>query len=280
MKIFSPSTQAKFGANYPEIPHKLDHGLEGHPLLELDALADLAKRLSPEFIECNLGNQPIGVSDVPEQLRDRVVETILEIGTAGCWVCLRNVEQQPEYAGLLEDLLEDMRPQIERKTGPMMNLQGFIFVTSPGGVVPYHFDPEHNILLQLRGSKVMTIFAPGRSAFAPDEAHEALCAGGRPELAWRDEMAPQGEAFRIGPGEALYVPVKAPPYVTNGADVSLSVSVTWRSEWSYAEADARAFNAVLRGIGIKPAPPGRWPRGNRLKAYGWRALRKVRQLAG
>ncbi len=279
MKIFPPATQAKFAAHYPEVPHTLEHGLASHPLLELDALADLAKRLPAEFIECNLGAQPIGVDRVPEQLRERVVDTILDIGTAGCWVCLRNAEQQPEYAELLANLLEEMRPQIERKTGPMINLQSFIFVTSPGGVTPYHFDPEHNILLQLRGSKVMTVFAAGDPAFATDEVHEAYHTGGRPELPWRDEMAQQAMPFALGPGEAVYVPVMAPHYVTNGADVSVSISITWRSPWSYAEADARLFNAMLRRIGIKPSAPGRWPRHNRLKAYSWRTLRKLRRLA-
>ena len=168
MKVFPSSAQATFAANYPEVPHRLEHRLQAHPLLELDALADLARRLPAEFIECNLGNQPIGVDRVPDQLRERAVETIMDIGRAGCWVGLRNVEQQPEYAKLLADLLEDVRPQIERKTGPMMNLQSFIFVTSPGGVTPYHFDPEHNILLQLRGSKVMTVFAAGEPACAAD----------------------------------------------------------------------------------------------------------------
>ena len=280
MKVFPPSTHATFAANYPEVPHKLEHGLQSHPLLELDALASLAKRLPPEFIECNLGAQPIGVDRVPDQLRERVVETILEIGTAGCWVGLRNVEQQPEYAALLANLLEEMRPQIERKTGPMMNLQSFIFVTSPGGIAPFHFDPEHNILLQLRGSKVMTVFAPGDPAFAPDEFHEAYHAGGRPELPWRDEMAPQGMPFALGPGEAVYVPVMAPHFVKNGAEVSVSISITWRSAWSYAEADARGFNRMLRRVGIVPSAPGRWPRKNLVKAYGWRTLRKLRQLAG
>jgi hypothetical protein len=280
MTIFPPSTQSKFAANYPEVPHKLDHGLSSHKLLELEALADLARRLPETSIECNLGDQPIGVDRVPDQLRDRAAETIQQIGTAGCWVCLRNVEQQPEYAELLRTLLEEMRPQIERKTGPAIDLQGFIFTTSPGGVTPYHFDPEHNILLQLRGSKVMTVFPAGDPAFATDEAHEAYHNGGRPELPWREEIASQAMHFALEPGEAVYVPVMAPHYVTNGPEVSVSISITWRSEWSYAEADARSFNRLVRRIGIRPAAPGRWPRRNLAKAYSWRAVRRLRQLAG
>ncbi len=216
---------------------------------------------------------------MPEQLRDRVVETIRNIGSAGCWVCLRNVEQQPEYAAFLEQLLDELRPQIERKTGPMLNLQCFLFATSPGGVAPYHFDPEHNILLQVRGSKVFTVFPAGDPACASDEAHEAYHAGGRPELPWRDEIAQHGVPFELGPGDAVYVPVMAPHFVKTGPEVSVSISITWRSSWSYAESDARCFNAMLRRFGIEPAPPGRWPQSNLAKSYGWRTVRKLRQLA-
>ena len=280
MKIFPESAQAKFAGSYPMLPHKLEHSLASHPLLELDALASLARVLPAGSIECNLGDQPVGVDRVPEQLADRAVETIRHIDSAGCWVGLRNVEQQPEYAELLRSLLQDVRPRIEDKTGPLLNLQSFIFVTSPGGVTPYHFDPEHNILLQLRGSKVMTVFPPGNPTFAADEMHETYHAGGRPELPWRPEMEQHGMPFELGPGEAVYVPVMAPHFVRNGPDVSVSISITWRSPWSYAEADARAFNAVLRRIGIKPAAPAPWPRRNLAKAYGWRTLRKLRRLAG
>jgi hypothetical protein len=275
MTVFLSAARAAFAAGYPEIPHKLGHRLASHPLLELEALAELAELLPAGSIECNLGDQPIGVDRVPDQLRDRAAETIRNIGAAGCWVGLRNVEQQPDYAELLRLLLAGMRTEIERRTGPMLNLQSFIFVTSPGGVTPFHFDPEHNILLQLRGSKVMTVFAPGDPVSAPDEAHEAYHAGGRPELPWRDELAARGMPFELGPGDAVYVPVMAPHFVRNGPEVSVSISITWRSPWSYAEADARGFNAMLRRIGVRPSAPGRWPRRNLAKAYGWRALRKL-----
>ena len=86
--------------------------------------------------------------------------------------------------------------------------------------------------------------------------------------------------FPLGPGDAVYVPVMAPHYVANGPEVSVSISITWRSSWSYAEADARAFNAMLRRIGIRPAAPRRWPRRNLAKAYGWRTLRKLGRIAG
>ena len=56
----------------------------------------------------------------------------------------------------------------------MLKPQGFIFVSSPDAVTPYHFDPEHNILLQLRGTKAMTLFPAGDPRFAPDERARSL----------------------------------------------------------------------------------------------------------
>lgn len=275
MSIFAPQDREIFAASYPEQPHKLNHHACDHPMLTLDALARLGDSLPPEWIECNLGDQPVGVDAVPEQLLEGVGNRIRDIGAAGSWVGLRNIEKVPAYEAMLWDLLADLRPAIERRTGKILNLRGFIFITSPGGVTPYHFDPEHNVLMQICGSKVMTMFPAGNAAYATDEMHETYHTGGRPELPWREDMASGGTDWRIAAGEALYVPVMAPHYVRNGDEISISISVTWRSEWSYAEADARALNKLLRRAGMSPSAPGRWPARNRAKSYAWRALRKI-----
>jgi hypothetical protein len=275
MSVFSAEARAAFAANYPEVPHKLAHSLRAHPLLELEALACLAEGLPDGSIEYNAADQPIGVEGKPERTGAPIGETIRRIGASGSWAVLKNVEQHPAYAALLDDLLAELRPQIEARTGRMMMTQGFVFVTSPGGVTPYHFDPEHNILLQIRGSKVMTQFPAGDAAYAPDEVHETYHTGGGRELKWRDALSAGGREFALGPGEALFVPVMAPHFVRNGPEPSVSLSITWRSEWSFAEADARAFNGVLRRIGVKPRSTGRWPARNLAKAYGWRMLRKL-----
>ena len=276
MRAFPPQACTAFAQHYPEVPHKLVHSLGAHPLLELDALARLAEALRAASIEYNAADQPLGVTGKPEPTGLPIGETIRNIGSSGSWAVLKNIEQDPGYAALLEGLLAELRPAIEARTGRMMTTQGFVFVTSPGGVTPYHFDPEHNILLQIRGSKVMTQFPAGDVAYAPDEVHETYHTGGARELAWRDEFAAGGREFALGPGEALFVPVMAPHFVRNGPEPSVSLSITWRSEWSFAEADARAFNGWLRRIGVKPRSTGRWPSRNLAKAYGWRVMRKLR----
>ncbi|MCJ2179578.1 cupin-like domain-containing protein [Novosphingobium album (ex Hu et al. 2023)] len=273
--VFDAGSHATFAAQYPEVPHRLAHALGAHPLFELEALAQLAETLPEASIEYNASDQPLGIDGKPDPTDIPIGETIRNIESSASWAAIKNIEQNPAYAALLADLLEELRPAIEARTGRMLKTQAFVFVTSAGGVTPYHFDPEHNILLQLRGSKVMTQFPAGDARFAPDEVHETYHTGGGRELRWDDALLTGGTEFAIMAGEALFVPVMAPHFVRNGPEPSVSLSITWRSEWSFAEADARAFNGVLRRFGLQPAAPGRWPAGNHGKAAGWRILRKL-----
>jgi len=273
--VFDQASRAHFAANYPERPHTLTHNLVEHSLLTLDALAALAGELPESLIEYNRGDLPIGVDGKPGATGLSISETIREIARANSWAVLKNVEQAPRYHALLLSLLEEIRPEIEAKTGAMLRPQGFIFISSPNAVTPYHFDPEHNILLQLQGSKVMTQFPAGDTAYAPDEVHETYHSGGARELTWDDGLMRGAREFAIGPGEALFVPVMAPHFVRNGDAPSISLSITWRSDWSFEEADARGLNRLLRRAGFSPRAPGRWPQSNKPKAYAYRILRKL-----
>lgn len=273
--VFGPAARCAFGAAYPETPRVVEHRLRDNPLLSLDALASLAGKLPVRSIEYNRCDLPIGVDGKPDGTGISIEDTIRHIATANSWAVLKNIEQVPEYADLVDALLGELKPVIEAKTGRLLRPQGFVFISSPDAVTPYHFDPEHNILLQLVGTKVMTQFPAGDHRFAPDTTHESYHSGGPRELHWRDDMAPGGTEFALKPGQALMVPVMAPHFVRNGPSSSISLSITWRSDWSFAEADARCWNGVLRRWGMTPTPPGRWPANNRAKSLAWRVWRRL-----
>jgi hypothetical protein len=273
--VFETSTRRLFAGHYPETPHILPHNLTEHPLLEIEALAQLAERLPIASVEYNRGDLPIGVDGKPGSNGLTIAETIRKVAEAESWAVLKNIEQVPAYHDLLLGLLEEIRPEIEAATGAMLTPQGYIFVSSPGSVTPYHFDPEHNILLQIRGTKVMTQFPAGDAHFVPDVAHETYHSGGPRELKWDDGLIRGGREFPLSPGDALFVPVMAPHFVKNGPAPSVSLSITWRSEWSYRESDARIFNAILRSRGFAPKAPGRWPQQNYARAYAFRVMRKL-----
>ena len=280
MTAVSDGACARLTDLYPERPALLDHGLADHPLLQIDALAALAQRIRPIDAEYNRGDLPVGIdpADTPSNGLT-VEETIRSIEQCGSWMVLKFVEQDPLYRTLLSETLGALAEVVRPTTGAMLKQEAFVFISSPGAVTPFHFDPEHNILLQIRGSKVMTIFPAADETLVSGEQHEAFHNGGHRNLAWRDEFARRGEAFALEPGRAVYVPVKAPHWVKNGPDVSISFSITWRSEWSYREEYARRMNALLRKAGLTPASPGRYPRQNHIKSLGYRVIDKARRAA-
>jgi Cupin-like domain len=277
-RVFPAHSLATLDAAYPVRATKLSHQLVDHPLLAMARLVELATQLPESSVEYNVANLPIGIDpkDIPTPQLS-IAETVRSIEENGSWMVLKRIEQHPEYAQLLHDTLSEIEPMVQRRTGAMMGHEGFIFISSPGSVTPFHFDPEHNILLQIRGSKTMTVFAPGDEATAPAELHERFHLGQHHRnLPWKDEFADKGNAIALQPGEAIHVPVKAPHWVKNGPEVSVSLSITWRSDWSYAEADARAFNHVLRNIGVHPRNPAAFPSRNLGKSLAYRALRRMR----
>ena len=279
--IFPPETREVFAAAYPASPAKLAHNLLGHDLLTIEALVRLAEALPEGEIEHNPAALPIGIKpkDVPKASLS-VSETIRKIGEAGSWVVLKRIEQVPAYRDFLHAILSQLKDIVEPRTGAMMQLEGFIFISSPGAVTPFHFDPEHNILLQICGSKVMTVFPVEDEAMFSAKVHEDYHLGlHHRNLNWFDGYAAKGTPIALRAGEAIHVPVKAPHWVQNGDEPSISLSITWRSDWSYAEADARAFNHVLRKMGLRPVSPAAFPARNTGKAMAWRAIRKLRGAA-
>lgn len=271
---FPPSAHERFTSGYPEEAHMLHHDLCSHPLLALDALAALGESLPEASVDfardrrqlaegCEGGN-PLTIG-----------EAIRMPGTSGSGVVLNNIEQHPAYAALLAGLLEEIGPQIARRTGMIRDPRGFVFVSSPAAVTPYHFDREHKMVLQLVGNKEMTVFPAGDERFSPMRVHQTYGAGSARELAWNHTLLDHGSPFQLGPGQALYLPVMAPHLVRNGPRPSVALSIAWHSDWSAAEADARSFNRWLRRRGLDPRSPGRWPAGNRAKAWGWRALQRL-----
>ncbi|CAM5314825.1 cupin-like domain-containing protein [Sphingobium scionense] len=272
----SPSKQL-FQNIYPETAGHLLHQLGDHPLLTLDAMVSLASRMKAHTLEHN------GAVDVPlgtptTKLPHNgltTVQTIEQIETARSWVLLREIEQDPAYAALMRDVLGEIEPLIAAVTGPMHKLRAYIFISSPQAVTQLHFDPEYNILFQAHGTKTMTLFPPADPEIIGQHFFERYYSGGQRYLPWQDAWAARGNPIRIAPGEAIYVPLFAPHWVKVHDAVSISLSLTWCSEYSIETADAHKFNHKLRGLGLKPGAPAPFPGRNRMKSLGHRALEKV-----
>ena len=278
MTIFDAPADALAG-RYPLAPARLRHRLAGDKRFTLEALVGLAGRLPAASIEYNAGDLPVGQDPAltpsnglsPE-------ETIRRIETCRSWLVLKNVEQDPDYAAALEDCLAEIADAAAATGGRMEKKLGFIFISSPGAVTPFHMDPEHNILLQLRGTKEFHLY-PADAGIVSDETHERYHAGAQHRnLQHKTEFDAFAAVHALAPGDALYVPVKAPHWVKVGPAPSVSFSVTWRSRASLDEASLRLANRWVRARGLTPPPPGARPLRDRLAVLACRALSKFGEL--
>ncbi|HMG47585.1 MAG TPA: cupin-like domain-containing protein [Allosphingosinicella sp.] len=280
MTTFTENDLARLRDYYPEKPGKLAHQLLGHPLLTLESLVELGKRLPRSSVEYNAGDLPYGVEpDAVGHTGLSVEDTIRRIEQCGSWMVLKNVDQDPAYKALLEETLAELAGVIEPVSGEMLCKVGFIFVSSPGAVTPFHLDPEHNVLLQIRGRKTIMI-VPGDESVVPPEKHEAYHVGGHRNVPWHDDYEARGHKFELTPGDAVHVPLMWPHWVKNGPEPSISFSITWKSRWVYEEAAIRGMNHLLRRIGVTPASPAPFPKRNPAKAYAYRAIRKAQAQLG
>jgi hypothetical protein len=263
-------------------PFLIGHALTNHPLFEISRLLRLCRSLPETSVEYNAGNIPISVA--PGRTPGNGLsaeETIRRIAQCKSWLALKYVEQEPEYGALLHDCLAEISRHSELLRPGMCLAQGFIFISSPGSVTPYHMDPEHNFLLQIRGSKRIHLFDGHDRSILAEEELEQFYRGGDRNLAYPTNGNRQGWTFDLVPGFGMHFPVTAPHYVRNGAEVSVSFSITFRTPDLKRRRLVHISNAYLRRRGLHPAPAGKHPRRDLLKYFtSGIAIRIHRLLAG
>jgi hypothetical protein len=134
----------------------------------------------------------------------------------------------------------------------MRNRTAFIFVSSPNSVTPAHFDIEHSLLMQVRGSKTVSV-----GSFGPDAARRHEINRYWDGSHGRVETMPEHlDSFRLEPGRGVYLPPIVPHWVHNGPDISISVTLTYFTAATVRENRLEDFNSLLRRLKLDPHPPG------------------------
>ncbi len=248
------TTAGAFNQNFPKRSFTLRHALADSHLFKLDRLADLAAELPADKIDFNRATLPRAVSaaQVPGNGLSPA-ETVREIETCGSWMVLKNLDLVPEYKAVLDDLVDELA-MLAGVTPDAFGHRAMLgFVTSPGGMTPFHLDSEHNFLLQMRGAKRMTIL-PHQDVIAPIDLEIA------PSKSRYIEFKPEYEAkartFDLGPGDMLCVPYNDPHYVENGPEVSVSVGITFHDAASWRLRKIATMNHLLRKVGLPQPAPG------------------------
>lgn len=270
-----------FRAQFERTPFMLNHALCDHPLLQLPRLIELAVALPESAVEFNHGD----ISLNQEYLKTpknglSVAETLNQIENCRSWMVLKNVERDPAYQQLLLDCLLPMQPYTEPIAPGMCLPEAFIFVSSPRAVTPFHCDPEHNFLLQIRGTKQIAVFDREDPTVVTQPQLEDKAHGAHRNLPFTEDMHRSEQQFNLAPGTGLHVPMHCPHWVKVDDAVSVSFSITFRSRSSARREAALRVNSRLRRLGYQPTKPGQQTWNDEVKFFAERAIKRMARIIG
>jgi hypothetical protein len=251
------------------------HSLVDHPLFTMEAIAELADRLPSHSVRRERGNLPLAESHHYVDVGDGPPSaTILDVERNGFRISLRDVQQVPEYAEVVNECLDEVEPLVAAREGGMRLRSGYLFISCPASTTPMHFDAEHSFLLQLRGTKHVSV-----AAFENDHAklrHELVRYTDGDQCDFQ-AMQTVAETFRIDPGLGVYLPSYVPHWVETEAGVSLSFSIPFYTRFCQRAEGVYRVNSWLRKARLSPRPPGEFEPLDATKAAVFNSLRTARR---
>jgi hypothetical protein len=264
MKMSEPKINipAVHCTDFEKVPFALTHNFSSHSLLNLTALAKLARQLPRDHMEFNAGDlsphqRP---EDVP--MLDMTPEDVVSrIENANAWMVLKRVESIPAYRELLENALlgvAQARGFRTLKEADFSDIQGFIFVSSANAVTPFHFDAEDNFFVQIHGDKAFHIFDNHDRALVSEESYEISPAKHR-NMPYRPEFEERAQIFEMKAGDGMFVPYLWPHWVRTGGTYSISMAITWKTRAVIRNNTLLTANAMLRSIGWTQPTPTAYP---------------------
>lgn len=268
----------------------LTHTLADHPLLQIEALIELGKRQQArKLVRTHSADATAGTSfaDAPNLHPNAksAAETLADVGRARAWTSLLNVQADPTYRAFVDRVLDDVRPVVDRRDPGMCYRAGWIFITSPGAVTPFHIDHEHNFILQISGRKRLYTWDHRDRVAVPERGQEQFHdQHSRAGVVWREELRDRAQIFDLAPGMGGYMPSTTPHMVENGDGPSVTISFTYYTDATRQRELLYRGNARLRRLGLSPHPVGESPTRDRAKyavLTGYTAARSlVRRALG
>lgn len=247
---------------------RFQHSLGEHPLMQLPRLQQLAESLLEKgqckFIAAN-ATQASPFSTMNRNPDGRSIADIFaRIQEPGSWISMYNIEVDPEYKKFLWDTLGTVRPLIDAQDPGMFNVGGFIFVSAPPSVTPFHIDRENNFWLQIRGRKQINVWNPSDRMAVPEAAVENfIVQGDLSDVCFCDTIRTRSFEADMGPGEGVYMPSTSAhmtrsdvSWIKPGDDYAISIAMVFYTRATRRAANLYALNHFLRRRGLATVPPG------------------------
>lgn len=269
--------------SFDRVPFGYEHNLSGLDLFHFDALCDLARKYRADHMAADGASSPsTRFYSVPYGMLTPH-EALLRIDSGSRRVLLKRPENYDAryrqlMLGLFEQVLE-MRGGLARDER-VVRLESSILVSSAATITPFHFDPEVSFFFQIEGEKSYHLYSP--AALHEAELEQFYWMGivniGQVDFAGRD---PKDEhVFHLRAGLGMHQPQNSPHWVQTGPARSISYVFSFETNRSRELGRTRAFNHYMRKLGLTPAPPGRRPALDAVKARVMEGVIPLRKAAG
>jgi hypothetical protein len=238
------------------------HKLADHPLLQMPSVLSLGKRLESlgrvrTHSDKATADTSFNAAPKAHPNPKSVVQSLEDIEHANAWMSLLNVQTDPTYRELVDLVLDDVKPVFDVKDPGMCYRGGWIFVTSPKAVTPFHMDLEHNFILQMRGRKRVYVWDPFDRSIVSERGQELFHSYHSRELVtFKEEHRAKAMVFDLEPGQGAFMPSTAPHMVENGDNASVTMSFTFYTDSTRRRSLVYRGKNHLRRLGMKPVPVG------------------------
>ena len=270
-----------FRTHFNRKPFLFRHHLCDHPVFRLPNLAELARTLPPDIVEYNAGKIPVSLPDQENTPYTGLSaeETVRRIEECGSWMVLKRAEADPESLDVLNRCLDEIEPLSEPIEPGMCEREAAIFVTSPGSITPYHMDKEINFLLQIRGSKTVSVFSASDREVLSEVELEKHFAGAAIErnMVVHERYQERATVFELKAGYGIHIPTTDPHWIKNGDAVSISFSNGFKTRASLRRGMIYNLNGRMRKMGLRPAPYGKGALRDTMKLQVLRALNRAQK---
>jgi len=267
-----------FSRNFDREPFSFEHGLAEHPLFAPEHLLRLAKQMAedPRDIYYDAGDVRVDQRWDQTPVCDLPIDELLHrIETAGAWIVLRRAEKHPDFAALLDACMEEIQALSGRDLRSTVKFRNaIVFMNSPNRISAYHIDRECNCLLQIRGTKKISIFDRDDRDVLPDVEIERFWTVDNNSAVYKPPLQDRARVFDLTPGCGVHIPVNAPHWVQNGPEVAVSLSINFHYHDALL-ADVYRANYWLRRLGLRPVPPRRSPLRDAVKSTLYRSARAL-----
>jgi len=268
-----------FRTHFNRKPFLFRHHLCDHPLFRLHKLAELAGTLPPSIVEYNAGKIPVSLPDQDKTPYTGLSaeETVRRIEECSSWMVIKRAEADPECLDVLNRCLDEIQPLSEPIEPGMCEREAAIFVTSPGSITPYHMDKEINFLLQIRGSKTISVFsASDREVLSELELEKHFTGPAiRRNMVFHERYQERATVFELKAGYGIHIPTTDPHWIKNGDAVSTSFSNGFKTRASLRRGMIYNLNGRIRKMGLHPTPYGKGVLRDAMKLQVLRALNRA-----